>query len=269
MSATISSTFRQPTPIDRRRSADRWVIMGDPGVGKTTLAATFPKPLWIDVEGSLQGDARTDAAAGGGDEWKPESFRDLDALYVWAKKNIAEKGYQTLVIDTVDVLVSFLLNEATDAPNSGRAAAPDRAKAAGTSLHDMTVPEQRDYLAVAKGLERFLFKLRMLGIDIVLLSHIREPNTEKGETKRKIDTPPSVQKVVIAWATVVGELTVTQTKRPAKPPEGWKPTDVRLLLTQPGDTKRVCKTRYRALLPAVKNPTYEVFMQAINSEVAQ
>lgn len=267
MTNTISSTFKPPTAVDGRTSPDRWVLMGDPGVGKTTLATTFPHPLWLDVEGSLQGDARDAAVGAAAEEWAPSRYRDLDALYVWVKKQLAAKGYRTLVIDTVDVLVSFLLNEATDQNSKDKTSSE-------ASMHDVTVPEQRDYLAVAKAMDRFLFKLRMLGIDIVLLSHVREPNPEKGETKRKIDVPPSVQKIVYAWATVVGELVIVTPKRPQNAPKDWKAEPERVLLTAPGDSRRVSKTRYAVLAPAVRNPSYEAFMGLLNrtaqtSEVSQ
>ena len=66
------------------------VIYGTEGVGKSTLAAQFPSPLFIDVEGGTHQLAvdRTPA---------PETYDDLLAMI----GNIPE-DYGTLVIDTID-----------------------------------------------------------------------------------------------------------------------------------------------------------------------
>lgn len=258
MSSAISSTFRPPVPISGDLKPQRWVIMGDPGVGKTTLALTFPRVCHLDIESSLEGDAIVGVD---GDEWHMSQYRDLNALYTWLKKNSAK--YDTIVIDTVDVLCQFLLNEATDEPGNSRGTAEERAADSDITMHQMLVPEQRDYLALAKAMDRFLIALRMLNKHVVLLSHVREPNPEKGETKRKIDTPPSVAKLVYAWATVVGELVIVPTKPPTPKPVGWKPEQVRVLLTQPGDGRRVTKSRFASLTPAVKDPTFAVFQEKI------
>lgn len=73
------------------------VIYGTEGVGKTTLAAQFPKPLFIDVEGGThQLDVdRTEA---------PGFYNHLLALL----DDIPE-GYQTLVIDTIDWTEKILI----------------------------------------------------------------------------------------------------------------------------------------------------------------
>ena len=38
-------------PGDSREDRARVLILGEPGVGKTRLAATFPDPIFIDIEG--------------------------------------------------------------------------------------------------------------------------------------------------------------------------------------------------------------------------
>lgn len=72
----------------------RAVIHGQEGVGKSTLASKFPKPLFIDVEGSTDrmDVARTD---------KPKSWAALLQQINEIRKS-PPPGYKTLVIDTVD-----------------------------------------------------------------------------------------------------------------------------------------------------------------------
>lgn len=80
-------------------------ICGDAGMGKTSLAATFPKPIFIRAEDGLQAipiENRPDAF--------PEltSFEDLGAQMMWLAKE--KHDYQTVVIDSISKL-DVLLGE--------------------------------------------------------------------------------------------------------------------------------------------------------------
>lgn len=68
------------------------VIYGPEGIGKTTLAAKFPDPLFIDTEGGTDGYdvARTQ---------KPESWTELKGII---GEVASEKPCMTLVLDTAD-----------------------------------------------------------------------------------------------------------------------------------------------------------------------
>ena len=68
------------------------VIYGPEGIGKTTFAAQFPDPLFIDTEGST---ARMDVAR----LPKPSSWSHLKEMIEFV---IREKPCQTLIIDTAD-----------------------------------------------------------------------------------------------------------------------------------------------------------------------
>ena len=76
----------------RQTNAIKTVIFGVEGVGKTTLAAQFPDPLFIDTEGSTthMDVARFD---------KPTSWTMLKQQIQFVKQN---KPCKTLVIDTLD-----------------------------------------------------------------------------------------------------------------------------------------------------------------------
>lgn len=77
----------------KRKRAQKVVIYGVEGIGKTTFASKFPNPVFIDTEGSTDhlDVARTD---------KPTSW----ILLLEYVKEFARMpgGYQTLVIDTID-----------------------------------------------------------------------------------------------------------------------------------------------------------------------
>lgn len=87
------------------------VVMGDPGAGKTTLAAKAPKPLFISTDGNA-------------------SKIGIDAVNVSTPEEVAEaialaeevKGYETIIIDTIegfaDILAPLALERYNKANNS-------------------------------------------------------------------------------------------------------------------------------------------------------
>lgn len=84
-------------------------IYGQPGIGKTSIALSFPKPLLIDTDNGLyrvQAEHRCDSVP-------VESYQDiLDVL----KEDLRE--YDTIVIDTLGKLVDFILDKiAKENPN--------------------------------------------------------------------------------------------------------------------------------------------------------
>ena len=69
------------------------VIYGPEGIGKTTFAAQFPKPLFIDTEGST---ARIDVARTD----TPTSLAMLTSILTELRSN--DHGFRTVVLDTAD-----------------------------------------------------------------------------------------------------------------------------------------------------------------------
>lgn len=86
------------------RSAKKVVIYGPEGIGKSTFAAQFPDPLFIDTEGSTKemDVARFD---------NPTSWEMLKAQIDYVKVN---KPCRTLVIDTVDWAEQLCLSAICD-----------------------------------------------------------------------------------------------------------------------------------------------------------
>ena len=101
---SILSTIGKP--------ADRAVIVtiiGEAGLGKTSLAATFPKPIFIRAEDGLQ--AIPEAS-------RPDAFPVLtgvDSLREQCKALIQEEhDYKTLVIDSVTALERMFIQHVVD-----------------------------------------------------------------------------------------------------------------------------------------------------------
>jgi hypothetical protein len=91
----------------RLRMPYRYVFYGDEGVGKSTLAAHAPAPIWLDVE---DGSGRLDIARyhfrDGPGGHIPETYDEILAALDDLTAN--PHPYQTLVIDTADRLESLM-----------------------------------------------------------------------------------------------------------------------------------------------------------------
>ena len=87
------------------------VVMGDPGAGKTTLAAKAPKPLFISTDGN--------ATKIGLDAVNVETPEDIAEAIALAKET---KDYSTIVFDTIegfaDILAPLALARYNSANNS-------------------------------------------------------------------------------------------------------------------------------------------------------
>lgn len=81
-------------------------ITGDSGMGKTTLAATFPKPIFIRAEDGLQAIPL---------EKRPDSFPVLENVVgLWQQLTALineEHNYETLVIDSVTALERLFIED--------------------------------------------------------------------------------------------------------------------------------------------------------------
>lgn len=241
---------RAPQAINHVQQPIHLAVYGDDGVGKTQLALTFPKPLVVNTDGGLVGGAIDGVE---GEQWSPEKYRDLNALYFWLKAQVEKRGYETIVIDTLNTLAWLLLHEAVSLPTAKRAA--------GQSDDELSSAEQQDYNKVAAAFDKFLGKLKQLsqvtGVHLVITSALREPDPEKGRLKRSFDVQPAVDKLVRNWADVYGELEVKEL--------GADKALHRVLHTNPADKSRRAKTRYAALHPGVVDPTFSKIRNLIDS----
>lgn len=250
---------REPAPILKDTLPPfRLGVYGEGGVGKTSLALTFPKPLVIDVDSGLEGDAVEDVT---GFEWTPDKWQDLNALFNYIKAKVDAEQYGTIVIDSMDTLCTFLRHQAVDLPAGSRGA-----NASETQL--ITASEQ-DYGRVSTAVEIFLAKLKGLskqrGIHIVITSAVREADPEKGRLKRTFDCQPAVERELRQWCNVYGEMVAVEIKGK----DGEEPTEGRILWTKVTDPARKCKSRWRALRPGVSNPTFDKLSGLIREDNSQ
>ena len=259
-----------PTPIKHEMPALRVLVYGEPGVGKTQLALSFPKPLVVNTDGGLEGGAIEQLRARGGDgeEWLPEKWKDLNALYFWLKQQVEKRGYETIVIDSLSELCVLLLHEAMEAETKLRGEGSERER--------MISAELQDFGKVAYAVDLFLKDLKQLSLQknvhIVLTGGVRKIDPEKNRYKRQVDAQDAVEGAAMYWANVGGELVIKEFKDGDKT-EGNPPKPVmiekRVLWTNPADRERRNKTRFAALYPGVIEPTFPKFQAEIEKRLQE
>lgn len=233
MASPVPKLRYEPQPISMEREKLRLLCYGNPGVGKTTLALTFPRTFVIDtdqglISGAIQGL--------GGVSYEPDGWRDFQAMYFWAKER-ADR-FDTIVIDSITTVQRLLLDELTEATF-------DR-KGADKPIMEF-VPEQGMYLANQRQVGRILNDFRMLGKHMVVTAGVRE---RMG--KRSADVAPGLFTILAHWSSIIGEMVVqTRDKNGVE-----LATPARALLTSPS-SDREAKSRFSSLTPYVANPTFD------------
>lgn len=208
------------------------VVYGEPGVGKSTLAANFPRPVFIDTDAgmiSLAVQGLTPMV------FEPTGYKDMEGLYWWLKER--RDQFDTIVLDSLTTAQRLFLDEIHDLS----IAAASREKKPVMQW----VPEQGEYLAQQRQMARILTDLRRLGKHIVVTAGVK-----MREGRRSPDCAPGLFTIVNHWASVMAELQVITHDQ--KGEELPKPR--RVLYT--GHGARDTKSRFRSLLPYVADPTF-------------
>lgn len=234
----------EPTKIALTRERLRLVVFAEYGIGKTTLAMSFPKPLVINTDDGLISVTTQRHTEDLGLEWTPGGHKDLEGLAWWIKDH--SSSADSIVIDDGGELVFLLLNELVD-----RGADYDRKKGKDTHPVAEFIPEQAEYLANQRQMHAFLTELKKLNKHVVLTAGVRNPEPPK-TTRRGPDFAPGLAKVVMKWASIAGELIALPEDDDARKLKAG----TRILLTNPASPAREGKTRFPELNPMVVEPSF-------------
>ena len=148
----MSSENTNALPLVRGKlqQAQRVVLYGPEGIGKSTLASAFPNPVFLDTEG---GTAHLDVTRFP----KPECWNDV--LRFVEQLTNAPGEFKTLVVDTIDWLERLLAEHLCRKANK-------------EGIEDFGYGKGYSYLA--EELSRFLRsleRLRKRGVHLVLVAH--------------------------------------------------------------------------------------------------
>lgn len=217
--------------LNRPRS---WAIYGRSGSGKTTFAASFPKPiLLIDIR-----DQGTDSIADHEDidVVEIESWEQLEEVYYYLRDN--PKKYKTVVVDTITQLQQLCLEDAIGAKTKDK-----------SRVGDWGSMTRRDWGTVSGLMKDWIVNLRNLPLEVVFLAQekVTTVDDDADDNPDNMITPevgahvmPSVRVVLNANVSVIGN-TFIRLRRFKKEVKG----------------KKISKEETRYCLRIGPNPVYD------------
>ncbi|WP_157447440.1 ATP-binding protein [Chthoniobacter flavus] len=146
--------------------AQKTVIYGPEGIGKTTLAAQFPSPVFLDTEG---GTHHLDVARFPA----PKTWDDVTKTIAALASEPHE--FRTLVVDTADWLEKLLIEDVCRRANK-------------TSIEEFGYG--KGYVVLAEEVTKFLASLNALlarGMHVLLLAHCRIAKFEQPDAAGAYD----------------------------------------------------------------------------------
>lgn len=237
-----------------------FVFYGRSGTGKTTLAATFPKPiLYMDVK-----DKGTDSISdvSGIKGYEVNEFEDFELAYWWLLENA--KAYKTVVIDTVSQLQQMVVVERTARKRKG-----DTSRAG-----DWGTLTKGDWGDIAASMKEWLVRYRDLPMNVVYIAQDRNFNFDDDSDTEGMLMPeigpalsPSIAKVLNAAVSMVGN-TFIRERVTTKEVRGKKVERKRMEFClrvgpSPIYTTKIRKPRAMEAPEIIVDPAYEDIMDVI------
>lgn len=249
-------------PISEIVHPRSWAIYGRSGSGKTTFAATFPKPvLLLDIR-----DKGTDSISDVEDvDYKlVESIDDIEDVYYYLKKN--QEGYKTVVFDTITQLQQLTLETIVQGKNKNR-----------ENVGDWGTVTKREYGDTAAKMKEWIINFRDLPMEVVFIAQERTNRTddEDENTDRMIipevgpGVMPSVAGHLNAAVAFIGNTFIRlQTRTILKGEKKIKKDETRYSLRigpNPVYTTKIRKPKGIKLPPLLDDPTYNDVIHLMNT----
>lgn len=212
------------------------LFYGPIGVGKTTLAATFPDPVFLDWDRGTH-TLKKQAGFENVKVASPNTFADASTFLLEAAKGKIE--CKTVVIDTMTMMQAKLLEQLAKEAN-----AKEPAK------YDIDINSQRDYNKATNAIWKALWYYRELPLNLVVIAHSKEEtNDQTGQFTIRPDVTPKLSNIICGMMDIVGYYQMAANPQ--------KDACLRQLIVSPTN-KLVAKNRI-GLASILKDPTYEVF----------
>ncbi len=231
-----------------------WLFYGKAGSGKTTLAATFPKPaLIVDVN-----DRGTDSVSDVKDlkVHEIDNFDSFEDLYWYLRKHPDE--FKTIIIDTITQLQTMLVNEVADKKHL-------KDKMAG----DWGTLTKGDWGTIAARMKIWTTHYRDLGCEVVFICQDRDFASSDDNSIDASELPdmgpavsPSVKSHLCACVDVIGNTLIRKRVKTKKLKSGKTkevPFQEYSLRLGPSDSYITkCRNPREVGVPEfLSNPTYE------------
>lgn len=140
-------------------------IYGDSGVGKTVLAGTCPRALFIAVEAGTVSAKRQGSKA---DLWPIKEWNDIQAAYDWLEAN--PDAYDWVIIDTATELQRLCMRGIL------------AAQAKANKSRDIDTPAIQDWTPYYNKFQRFVAAFNSLPMNTLWLAHSMHKDNEDGDT---------------------------------------------------------------------------------------
>jgi len=216
------------------------LVYGEPGVGKTVFASTFPKPLILDVEGGTLSIADKDV-----DIVKIKSSNDLWQAYEYLA--FEKHPYQSVVVDSLTEAQQVDLNDVIE-----KAKMRDPGK-------DINHATQDDYGRNTRSIRRLCHSLRNLDLHVLFTCLVRKDVAESGDILHSPQLPPALANFVGGFVDLIGYFYT----KPAN--EEDKPAIRRLLLNPLPNY--VAKDRSGGKLGTyIENPTFQIIWDKLTKQ---
>ena len=212
------------------------LVYGEGGVGKTTFAATAPKPLLLDFEnGSKYFGLRGISL----DVVNVQTWNEIEADKVKIANILKGSKYETIIIDPIGEVMEKIKRFMVESHQSKLVQADGSPTMAGWGW-------------MKKRLREFVNWLRVSGKNIVIVAHLAEEKDEDRIVKRpKIET--KLANDLVNMVDVVGYMTVVNDNG----------TEKRIIIVDPSNDKYTAKDR-TGQLGKVIEPDFSKIIEACN-----
>lgn len=240
------SILDKAKPLSDSTPPLRTCLFGPPGGGKTTLAATAPKPLLLDVEGGarslLNMPGLRDTTV-----LPIASYQEVeDVIWEFRESAALKEEYETLILDTGTELQAMLLSEILKDKNRK------------DSSRNAYAAQMLDYKENTEMLRRMVVAFRDLHMHIILIGHsIDDKDESDGRIYTRPAFTPKLAGTIKGLMDVQGYLTADVTK------EGER---THYLQVHPANNVQA-KCRVGGLPVVLENPSMDMLIKAnLNTE---
>jgi len=237
--AVLDAILARVAPNDPESNYKKVVLYGDPGAGKTVLAASAPKPLFYSTDTGFESLFNHPSLLDNAKRIPYGNFKFTQALVDQAREGALP--YETLVIDTFTGVAENCLKELSIAKFK-----KDPSREAG-----QFVAIGKDYQENTEQMKFLIASLTQAPMHVIYICHADEKKDEQtGKTMTRPMLTPKIASKLLADATLVGYMTDSVD-------DG---VTTRRLQVSGANGKIWVKNRIHGLPNVIDNPVFDMFL---------